>query len=247
MDKPFVLPPLPPRPSYHWLEAQFLQWQRQVKQKRIVASGGNRIILAFIDWALGRFVRSGRKFPLLFKIWYFLGHLVVRSMRKERETALSVITRRTFERDPTPLTQYHGTYVITNFLTAVGLLWLFLISFTSIVEVAYIGITYQHNKYTNVLVKHAYPDRSYPHVFAIHGDEILPNGEKKELFAEIGPSFLFQDYIPENVFNQITENSLCDFDAYGTLLRWPLAFRYFSKDSLWALNPWIVGARCKTP
>jgi hypothetical protein len=244
-DKPFVLPPLPPRPAYHWLEAQLHLWQQAITRRRAVASSGKRFGYAILNRIVGRFLRSGRKFPLLYRLWYWLGWVILSGVPKGRETSTSIILRRAFQRGVTPVTTYRGDYVAFNLLTALALLWGVYFSFNAVVESAYILLTYQHNKYTNVTITHAYPDRNLPHVFDVHGYTTQSDGTEEQLFFEIGPNFWFQEYIPESVFGKIGDHSVCDIDAYGILRRIPLGFRYLSKDSLYVLNPWIVDVRCR--
>ena len=134
-----------------------------------------------------------------------------------------------------------------NFLTAIGILLIAFMSLGPVLESSYILATYRHNKYTGVTVTSHYRDFTSPHQFAVHGKKISPDGQEEELFFEIGPSFWFAEYNPEFLFGKLTDGAVCDLDAYGTLLRIPLALRYLSEGSLYALNPWIVGVRCHMP
>jgi hypothetical protein len=247
-DKPFVLPPLPSRPSYHWLEGQLLHWQERIARRRAGAlPGGKRVGFAVAAWTVRRFLRSGRKFPLLYRFWYALGWVVLSAVPAGRETSSSIVLRRAFKRGVAPDPSYRGDYVAFNVLTVLVALCVAYFVIEPVGEGAYILTTYQHNKYTDVTVTSHYRDFTQPHLFAVHGYETLKDGEQRELFFEIKPSFWFQDYNSEFVFGKISDNAVCNIDAYGTLLRIPLAFRYLSKDSLYALNPWIVDVRCKTP
>jgi hypothetical protein len=171
------------------------------------------------------------------------GRMVLRVLPKRW---VSIALQQAFKRGVTPAIPYRGDYLAVNFLTALVLFCVAYFIYEPVGEGAYILLTYQHNKYTVMVTSH-FPDRSAPHQFGVYGYRMLVNGEKRDIFMEIGPSFWFQEYNPENIFAKVRDNTLCEFDGYGFPFRLPLAIRYLSKDSLWALNPWIVDVRCKDP
>lgn len=232
------------RPSYHWFEAQLLLWQQEIARRRTLPrSFIGRCGYAMLNRIVARWVRSGRKYPLIFRIWDLLGRIVI-SRQSGPATARSILLQRLFKRPQTTDTAYHGGYVTLNAITALAMLWAAWMACGTVVESAYILLTYQHNKYTNITVTSHNPNFTSPHLFAVYGYKKLPDGSQEEVFLEIGPSFWFQEYNPEFLFGKISDNAICSFDAYGVLLRIPLGLRYLSKDSLYALNPWIVGVRC---
>lgn len=240
--KTFVLPPLPARQTYHWLEAQLLLWQKSLTQRQSDSRLLVRWGYAILNRLVARLLRSGRKFPMFYRLWSFIGRLILGFLPK-KPTAAGFLLDRMFQRNRD--TAYHGSYVAFNFLFAALMFWLILLISQPVGESAYILLSYRHNKYTDVIVTSHYPDRLAPHVFAVHGYQIMADGKQEELFAEIGPSYWFQEYNSEIIFGKIRDNATCDFDAYGYFVRIPLALRYLSKDSLYALNPWIVDVRCK--
>lgn len=244
----YVLPPLKPRPSYHWLEANLLKWREGVERNRIASKSiFGRFGYGITHCFLNRELRSGRKTPWLLRLWYLIGGTILHAFPQDkRQVGMARILSRAIERNDPATKAFAGSYVATNFVTGLMVLFVGLMALPYVIESAYIITTYRHLKYQNVTITSHYRDFDIgAHIFAVHG--LINDQPNDELYILIGPSFWFQEYNPENIFGKISDGAVCDFSAYGTLIRMPLGLRYLSGGSLYALNPWAVNATCHMP
>ncbi len=198
-------------------------------------------------WTLKKLARLtiwfSHTFPFLYWPVYVVCLFVRRLLDKRPyQTARSMFLRRLFSlRRPTER-RFYTSYAIVNWVT----LFLAFGFVDDAIDGIYAYSTYPFGTYKDVIVIDTYRNITNQSTFAVHGYQII-NGEKKELYFELGPNVWFWDLYPEFMFGQIPKLGRCNFDTYGITVRIPRRFRLFTAGSLYALNPWIVGIECTAP
>lgn len=203
---------------------------------------------AGLRWAVRQTIRFtlhlGRTFPYVYYPWYWLGNLVRGYLDHRRhETAKSIFARRLFSLRKAPAGTFRTSYMIVNWLTMAFALTLV----DDAIDGVYAYTTYPFGTYHDVVVTEAYRNITDQSTFAVHGYQTLENGEKHELYFELGPNIWFMQFYVEFQFGQIPKLGLCTFHTYGISLRIPRRLRLLSAGSLYALNPWIVNLECQAP
>jgi hypothetical protein len=210
-----------------------------------------RAILRYALRQIARWtLRFGRTFPYIYRPWAFAASWVRQILdRRRHETVKTIFLRRLFSLRRSDDGHFHISYAIVNWLT----LFVALTFVDDAISAVYAWGTYPFGTYHDVIVTEAYPRQKVingtltdANTFAVHGYQVI-NGEKKELYLELGPNIWFFQWTPEYQFGQIPKLGRCTFETYGIMLRWPRRLRLLSAGSLYALNPWIVDMQCVAP
>jgi hypothetical protein len=210
---------------------------------------------AILYWMLRKLVALtkyfGRTFPYVLRPWYRLCRVVRRRLDARAvdryDTARTLSLRRLFGLQRPQDGQFRPAYAVWNWATFLVFLWIAPTIIEDAIAGTYAYSTYPFGRYRDVIVTQAYRNISDQTTYAVHGYEMLPNGDKKELYFELGPNIWFWNLYPEFMFGQIPILGRCTFDTYGVTLRIPRKLRLFSAGSLYVLNPWIVDMQCTPP
>jgi hypothetical protein len=192
----------------------------------------------------------GHTFPYVYRPWYWLSSFVRYRLDKRFEKAKVETVKTLFMRRLFSLVRPHGDifhpiYAVVNWATLLVFMSLIPAIAGILVEGIYVYTT--GDTYNDVIVTQAYRNITDQSTFSVHGYQELPNGQKKELYFEIGANLWHWTLYPEFVFGQVTVNGKCNFHTFGETIRIPRRLSMFSRGSLYVLNPWIIDLQCTAP